>query len=167
MSFVVIPFFGRTATLSTITLGKWRRLQRTASPRGTFTGLAMDHRGPIRRALEADAGAAVPDETLSALKGDVVRAIGGASSAVLLDPETGVGPCVTDGALDGQTGLIVALDTGSTGDPHVRLLEYAQEWQADILVMGSTNRGRLARLILGDTLLHTIRQAEIPLFLAQ
>lgn len=55
----------------------------------------------------------------------------------------------------------------SPGDPHVRLLEYAQEWQADILVMGSTNRGRLARLILGDTLLHTIRQAEIPLFLAQ
>lgn len=117
--------------MSTITLGKWRRLQQTASPRGTFTVLAMDHRGPVRRALEADAGAAVPDEILSVLKGDVVRALGGASSAVLLDPETGVGPCVTDGALDGQTGLIVALDTGSTGDPHGRETALVEGWSVE------------------------------------
>ena len=100
-----------------ITIGKWRRLQQTASSRGTFCILAIDHRGPVRRALEKEAAAAISDERLTELKQDVVRELGSAATAVLLDPETGVGPCITTGALDGHTGLITALDTGSTGDP--------------------------------------------------
>ena len=115
----------------TIPLGKWRRLQQAASPRGTFTILAMDHRGPVRRALEGEAGAPVPDRALSELKKDVVRALGGASSAVLLDPETGVGPCVSGGALDGQTGLIVVLDAGSTGDPRRRETSLVEGWSVE------------------------------------
>ena len=47
------------------------------------------------------------------------------------------------------------------------LLEAAQAWSADMLVMGSTSRGKIAKLILGDTAEHTMRQAEIPLFLSQ
>jgi len=34
-----------------MTVGKWRRLQQTAGPAGTFSVLAIDHRGPLRRAL--------------------------------------------------------------------------------------------------------------------
>jgi tagatose-1,6-bisphosphate aldolase len=32
-------------------LGKWRRLQQATNRRGTFTILAIDHRGPLRRSL--------------------------------------------------------------------------------------------------------------------
>lgn len=115
----------------TIPLGKWRRLQQTASPQGTFTVLAIDHRGPVRRALEEETGAPAPDEALSALKEDVVRALGGASSAVLLDAVTGAGSCLTGGALDGQTGLIVGLDTGSTGDPRIRETAMLEGWSVE------------------------------------
>lgn len=115
----------------TTTIGKWRRLQQTASPRGTFTVLAMDHRGPVRRALEDEGGAPVADEVLSALKEDVVRALGSVASAVLLDPETGAAPCVAGGGLEGRTGLIVALDTGSTGDPGVRRTTFVEGWSVE------------------------------------
>jgi tagatose-1,6-bisphosphate aldolase len=73
----------------------------------------------------------VSDETLVQLKEDVVRTLGPLSSAVLLDPETGVGPCLARGALKGQTGLITALDTGSTGDPDVRRTGLVEGWDVE------------------------------------
>ena len=100
-----------------LTLGKWRRLQQTASERATFSILAIDHRGPLRRALQKNSSGQVPDHALTALKLDVVRALGSVASAVLLDPETSAAQCIASGALSGKTGLVMALDTGSTGDP--------------------------------------------------
>ena len=82
-----------------LTLGKWRRLQQTATARATFSILAIDHRGPLRRALQNDASVEVPDHALTALKLDVVRALGSVASAVLLDPETSAGQCIASGAL--------------------------------------------------------------------
>ncbi len=113
-------------------IGKWRRLQQTAGGRGTFCILAIDHRGPLRRALasELPAGGDV-DDTLTAIKLDITGHLGTLSSAVLLDPETGVGPCVSSAALDGQTGLIVALDTGSTGDPASRETGLVADWSVE------------------------------------
>lgn len=101
-----------------LTLGKRRRLQQAASARGVFTVLAIDHRGPLRRKLAQDPTVTGDlDHALGALKQDVVRALAPGSSAVLLDPETGLFPCIESGALPGATGLLIALDTGSTGDP--------------------------------------------------
>ena len=93
--------------------------------------LAIDHRGPLRRALEKESSAAVPDEALTAFKADVVRALGTVSSAVLLDPEVGAAQCVAGGVLSGQTGLIVALDTGSTGDPGARRTALVDGWSVE------------------------------------
>lgn len=107
----------KAALSKALSLGKYRRLQQTTTPRGAFAVLAIDHRGPLRRALAQEPGVTDLDAALADLKVDIVRALGGVSSAVLLDPETGLEPCVTQGALPGQTGLLVALDTGSTGDP--------------------------------------------------
>jgi len=45
------------------------------------------------------------------------------------------------------------------------LLPHAHEIGADLIVMGSTNRNRLLKRILGDTVLHMIRHSDIPLFL--
>ena len=48
-----------------------------------------------------------------------------------------------------------------------RLLPNAAGWGADMIVLGSSARHKLARLILGDTVHEVIRGAEIPLFLSQ
>jgi tagatose 1,6-diphosphate aldolase len=116
--------------MTSLSLGKRRRLQQATSSRGTFTVLAIDHRGPLRRALARE----VPDERvvgiLAEVKRDIVRELSPVSSAVLLDPEVGLTACVTAGALPGSTGLVVALDTGSTGDPAVRQTGLVEGWDA-------------------------------------
>ena len=53
------------------------------------------------------------------------------------------------------------------GDPKVLLLAAATMWQADMIVMGNSARSVLIRKVLGDTLLATLRDSKIPLFLAQ
>jgi tagatose 1,6-diphosphate aldolase len=112
-----------------MTLGTWRRLQRIASPCGMFAILALDHRGPLRRQLAGSAATAtLPLGALAELKTDIARVLAPATSAVLLDPETGLGACVASGALSGHVGLVVALDTGSTGDPTDRSTSLVANW---------------------------------------
>lgn len=53
------------------------------------------------------------------------------------------------------------------GDPKVLLLVAATLWQADMIVMGNSARSVFLRNVLGDTLLETLRNTQIPLFLAQ
>jgi nucleotide-binding universal stress UspA family protein len=47
------------------------------------------------------------------------------------------------------------------------LLAHAQEWEADLVVMGSTSRSRIAKLVMGATALEALMHADIPLFLSQ
>jgi nucleotide-binding universal stress UspA family protein len=51
--------------------------------------------------------------------------------------------------------------------PRKGLLAFGGEQAADLIVMGSTARSRMTRYVLGDTAMHTIRDAEIPLYLAR
>ncbi len=53
------------------------------------------------------------------------------------------------------------------GSARQKILEYAGEWQADLLVLGSSSRARLLKHLLGDTTLHAVCKADIPLFLTQ
>ncbi|MFO0904695.1 MAG: universal stress protein [Pirellulales bacterium] len=53
------------------------------------------------------------------------------------------------------------------GDPKVLLLAAASLWKADLIVMGNSARNILVRCLLGDTLVSTLRETNIPLFLAQ
>jgi tagatose-1,6-bisphosphate aldolase len=114
-----------------MTIGKWRRLQQTAGPNGTFAVLAVDHRGPLRRALGKESPQGETNEALTALKGDIVRHLAPVTSAVLLDPQTSAAQCVADGSMPGDTGLIVALDTGSTGDPLNRSTSLVEDWSVE------------------------------------
>jgi tagatose-1,6-bisphosphate aldolase len=114
-----------------MTVGKWRRLQQTTGPEGTFSVLAVDHRGPLRRALGRESPQGTTNEALTALKSDIVRHLAPATSAVLLDPETAAGQCVADGSMPGRTGLVVALDTGSTGDPLDRSTSLVENWSVE------------------------------------
>ena len=54
-----------------------------------------------------------------------------------------------------------------SGSAKEGLLAYAQTNDLDLIVMGNSIRSILMRQILGDTVLHTIQQADRPLFLAQ
>lgn len=54
-----------------------------------------------------------------------------------------------------------------TGDPRRGVIDAAHEWGADLIVMGNSHRTLLARKMLGDTVLETIRHSDVPLFLAQ
>jgi tagatose-1,6-bisphosphate aldolase len=122
-----------------LTIGKWRRLQQTAGPRGTFAVVAVDHRGPLRRSLEKESPDGKKTEALTALKSDIVRHLAPATTAVLLDPETAAGQCVADGSLAARTGLLVALDTGSTGDPLNRQTALVENWSVEKTVrMGAS-----------------------------
>jgi len=51
--------------------------------------------------------------------------------------------------------------------PKAALLPYAQVWGADLIVMGNSAKSMLLRRILGETALYVMRNAEMPLFLAQ
>ncbi len=53
------------------------------------------------------------------------------------------------------------------GDPRVLLMVAAKLWHADMIVMGNSARNVLIRNLLGDTLMATLRETTIPLFLAQ
>jgi nucleotide-binding universal stress UspA family protein len=51
-------------------------------------------------------------------------------------------------------------------NPREGLVQHAADWNADLIVMGAAARSRLAKLILGDTALGTLANANLPLFLA-
>lgn len=53
------------------------------------------------------------------------------------------------------------------GSPRDQLLPYANDWGADLTVIGNSAKNLLLRRIFGETALHAIRNAERPLFLAQ
>jgi tagatose-1,6-bisphosphate aldolase len=89
--------------------------------------------------LETESPHGKTNEALTSLKRDIVRHLAPATSAVLLDPETAAGQCVADGSMPGNTGLIVALDTGSTGDPLNRTTGLVENWSVEKTVrMGAS-----------------------------
>ena len=53
------------------------------------------------------------------------------------------------------------------GSPRDVILDFAEQIQADLIVLGSSSRARLLKQLLGDTVLHCLRNADIPLFLSQ
>ena len=53
------------------------------------------------------------------------------------------------------------------GYPKEGLLKHSKQWHADMVVMGSTSRSRIMKLVLGDTALEALIHAEVPLFLSQ
>ncbi len=53
------------------------------------------------------------------------------------------------------------------GPPKNQLLPVADDWGADLIVMGNSAKNLLLRRIFGETALHVIQQADRPLFLSQ
>jgi len=53
------------------------------------------------------------------------------------------------------------------GSPSKGILAEATEWDADLIVLGTSRRSVLSRAIFGSTALHVIRNADRPLFLGR
>ena len=64
-----------------------------------------------------------------------------------------------------RTGRVVCRAT--TGDPERGLREAAAASGADLMVLGATRRGRLARAMLGTTATHLLRTTRIPILVVR
>jgi nucleotide-binding universal stress UspA family protein len=53
------------------------------------------------------------------------------------------------------------------GTARAGLVPYAAEWGADLIVMGSISRSRIAKLVFGGATEAVITQATVPLFISQ
>jgi tagatose 1,6-diphosphate aldolase len=112
-------------------LGTLRGLDACSSSRGTFTLLALDHRQNLRKELRPADPASVTEPEMADFKSAVVRALAGAGTGILLDPEIGVAPAIASGALPGGTGLVVALEaTGYEGPAGARVSRLLPGWSA-------------------------------------
>src|SRR5262245_6095438 len=120
--------------------GLRRGLDACATTRGVFTVLALDHRQNLRREIRPDDPESVSIDEMAELKRDVVQALAGHVSGVLLDPEFGAPRCIEDGSLPGDVGLIVAIEaTGYQGQPTARRSRVLDGWSvAKAKRMGAT-----------------------------
>lgn len=113
-------------------LGTRRGLDACASPRGTFTVLALDHRQNLRKELQPDDPAAATYGEMVEFKRAVVRALAGTATGTLLDPEIGAAQCIADGSLPGRAGLIVAIEaTGFEGSATARVSRVLPDWSVE------------------------------------
>ena len=115
--------------MTILPLGKLRALQRIASPRATFTTLALDHRQNLRRALNPANPTTVTDADLTCFKLEVTATLAAHATSVLLDPEYSAAQALAAGLVPPATGLVVALEaTGYTGDPTARHATILPGW---------------------------------------
>jgi len=130
--------------MKNLTLGKYLNLSRCASPVGAFSILALDHRNNLRKTLNLDDPASVPDSVLTKLKLDIISTIATHASALLLDPEVSAFPVVTANALPHSVGLIAALEsTGYTGIPTSRESHILDGWSIEKAKMLGVNAVKL------------------------
>ncbi|HEY9732578.1 MAG TPA: universal stress protein [Drouetiella sp.] len=62
---------------------------------------------------------------------------------------------------------ITVEDVVLDGDPKIKILELATEWNADLIVMGSHGRNNLERLFLGSTSLAVLSHAPCSVLVAK
>ena len=114
---------------NTVSIGKIRGLQKTTTSNGVFAVLAFDQRQSFMKMLDVKEGDAVEYELVAAAKSDVVQALAGHATAVLLDPIYAAGQTIANGVLPGTTGLLVAVEeTGYTGEPTARRSALLENW---------------------------------------
>jgi tagatose 1,6-diphosphate aldolase len=111
--------------MTPLSIGKLRGLQQCASPRGTFTCLALDHRQNLRKA-----NSLFQDNTeLSRFKLDVTAELASCATAVLLDPEVSAAQAIAAGKLPGERAFVVAVEsTGYSGDATARRGQIIPGW---------------------------------------
>jgi tagatose 1,6-diphosphate aldolase len=109
-----------------MTSGKLAGLKAVADKRGVIAAAAMDQRGSLQKALAKEKGAAVSDAMLEEFKALVAEVLTPHASAILLDPEYGLGPSRKRSK---NAGLLMAYEkTGYDKTGPGRLPDLLDDW---------------------------------------
>jgi tagatose 1,6-diphosphate aldolase len=112
-----------------LSIGKLRGLQQVADD---LTICAIDHRGALQRAMNAENPDAVTYQDMVDFKLDLCRAVAPFVSAVLLDPVYGAAQAIAAGILPGHIGLLVSIEkTGYSGERTARITELLTDWSVE------------------------------------
>lgn len=118
--------------MKSISPGKVRALQVCATPQGTFSILAADHRDSLRAIVAPEAPKSVTAKKLTDIKLAITKYAAPAASAILLDPVYGVGQSVVGAQLPGHIGLVCAIEEqGYLGDPSNRRTPILVGWSIE------------------------------------
>lgn len=161
-----------------LTIGKIRGLQQVANDGGTFTVLAMDHRGSFKQMIDPKNSEAVSYDEVVRRKLELCRHVAPLASAVLLDPIYGAAQCINQGALPGGRGLLVSIEeSGYEGGKENRVTRLLSDWSVEkikrmgasavkILVYFRPDLKDLARrqLAMLSEVADECRTHDIPLF---
>jgi len=101
-------------TQHTLSLGKVRALQRSSTPEGFFTILALDHQDALRRVLDPQNALSLSEKSLVDFKLDTALALQQCVSGVLLDPVYSAAQAVERNIVN-HLGLLVALEKADYG----------------------------------------------------
>ena len=155
--------------------GKRRGLSQCANQKDVFNILALDHRQAIKKVFVDQPD---PFAEAVAFKRAVVKTLAPFSTAVLLDPSIGAGPCIADNSLPGRCGLLITVEaSGYEGPGHERISRLPKDWGADrIKRMGasavkllvyyhSRSKSALAMQELVSKVSDDCQRLDIPLFL--
>ena len=75
-----------------LTPGKLAGMKAVSDRRGVIAAAAMDQRGSLQKALAKESGGQVGDAMIEEFKALVAEVLTPHASAILLDPEWGIGP---------------------------------------------------------------------------
>lgn len=159
--------------------GKVRGLSATSTSAGTFAVLAIDHRDSLRVVLAPDDPSSIAASTLTDIKLALLRGIGTAASAVMLEPEYSAAQSIVARALPGSVGFLAAIEAqGYLGDPSARQTLLMADWGVEKAARLGANGIKLLVLYRPDagevsdeqerTIAEVVRDCasyDIPLFL--
>ncbi|HEX9896104.1 MAG TPA: tagatose 1,6-diphosphate aldolase [Dehalococcoidales bacterium] len=115
-----------------LSIGKIRGLQQVANKGGTFTVLAMDHRGSFKQMINPKDTESVSYDEVVLRKLEMCSELSKYASAVLLDPIYGAAQCISQGALPGGKGLLVSIEeSGYEGGKESRVTRLLTNWSVE------------------------------------
>jgi len=160
------------------TLGMYRHLSQCATANGHFVVLAIDHRGILRTALDSAAGQPISDGDFVEFKLQVMEALMGEASAVLIDPDFGMVQGISTGRIRGGHGLLAPLEvTDYDVHPSQRDLRMIEGWGVEAIKQAGCSGAKLllyyhpkaestpAKLALVEATIAACNAQHIPLFL--
>ena len=144
-----------------ISLGKYRALQRCSSNAGFIGVLAIDHQDALKRALDPQNPLHVAADALTQFKLDIAAYLKDDATGVLLDPVYGAAQAICAGTLAG-TGLLVELEKADYQmDPLPLDVEIDAQWSVNRIKKMGGDGAKLFFYYNPFNAEHAARQEEI------
>ncbi len=120
------------------------------SEQGRFGVLAIDHRDSLRAVLAPDDQESVSAGDITGLKRDLVGALAGAATGVMLEPEYSI-PQLLDGTLPAGMGFTAALEAqGYAADPEAAPARILEGWSVEAAAASGASAAKLLVLYRPD-----------------